>query len=143
MCTDGQFPELRPWDKLVGINGDLADVIVGVLSWASISHSITVISLANFYSLFIQLSREFPDLIQDLHSVTRRDEKEDFLYSNRLCDSLEAAFQLGVRISGGGQHLEMPPQICQRNLERLRRRVGEAFVANLNPIGNRLAELLK
>jgi len=143
MTTDKHFPKLRPWSKLVGVNGDLADVIVGVLSWAGISHSITVISLANFYSLFIQLSKEFPDLIQDLHSVTRQDEGDNFLYSTRLCDALEATFQLGVRISGDGQHLEMPPQICRQNLKRLRKRVGGELTINLKPIGDRLAELLK
>ena len=143
MSIDKKYPELRPWDKLVGISGDLADVIVGVLSWVSVSHGVSIIRISDFYTLFIRLSGELPDSIQELNAVTHKGAMGSFTFSTRLCDSLENALQLGIRMSGDGQHLEIFTPVCRNNLERLRKRVGEAFVNNLRPISDRFAKLLK
>jgi hypothetical protein len=140
---DKNYPELRPWGKLVGISGDLADVIVGVLSWASIAHGVAIISLTDFYLRFIQLSKEFPDQIQDLQAVTRRSALGNFLFSTRLCDSLEAALNLGIRIQGDGRSLYMPVETSRANLDRLRKRLGDEFVNELKPLCDRFSELVR
>lgn len=115
---------------------------MGVLSWASISHDIAIIRLSDFYSLFIELQKEFPDLIQELGAVTQRGELSNFTYSIRLCDAVEASLQIGMRITADFQHLYTPKQAANLSLERLRKRVGNEFVDNLQPVADRLAELM-
>jgi hypothetical protein len=95
--------------------------------------------LVDFYSIFDQLQKEFPDLIPPLHSTRAN----DYVYSKKLASALESALSIGIRIANPQfQFLEVEKTIGEKNLERIRRRAGEAFIERLKPIAKRLSELV-
>jgi len=130
---------LRDWRRLVGETGDLADIIVATLSLASTEHNVSRIRLVDFYSIFDQLQKEFPDLIPPLHSTRAN----DYVYSKKLASALESALSIGIRISNPQfQFLEVEEAIGKGNLDRIQKRAGEAFIERLKPIAKRLSELV-
>ena len=130
---------LRNWRRLVGETGDLADIIVATLSLASTENDVSRIRLVDFYSIFDQLQKEFPDVIPLLHSTRAN----DYVYSKKLAGSLESALSIGIRIANPQfQFLEVDETIGKSNLERIQRRAGEDFIERLKPVAKRLAELV-
>jgi hypothetical protein len=130
---------LRDWRRLVGVTGDLADIIVATLSLASTEYNVSKIRLVDFYSIFDQLQKEFPDLIPPLHSTRAN----DYVYSKKLASALESALSIGIRISNPQfQFLEVEATLGKGNLERIQKRAGEAFIERLKPIAKRLSELV-
>lgn len=119
---------LRPWNKLVGINGDLADILLSVLSLASTRHGIAKVKIIRFYELAIKLHVDFP-FIPASFKV--------------LCDAMENTLQIGVRISSDFQHFEVPLNVALRNIGRLRNRVGEPFLKELAPVAEKFTQLVR
>lgn len=109
------------WKKLVGENGDLADVIVGVLSLLSTYHKIERIEICKFFREILKF--HYPD--------------------RNLYWAIESSLQIGVRVSSDLEYFEVPLSTAQNNLERLRKRVGPSFVEKLKPVADRLAKLVK
>jgi hypothetical protein len=125
-----QIPDasLRPWNKLVGLNGDLADVLLGILSLASARHGIARVRIAHFYQVAQNLNADFPFIPSSLKS---------------LCGAMEGALQIGVVISSDFQHFVVSQNAALKNIGRLRNRMGESFLRELTPIASRFAQLAR
>ena len=125
-----QIPDasLRPWNKLVGLSGDLTDVLLGILSLASTRHGIAKVKITRFYELAIKLHADFSFIPASF---------------KLLCGAMENALQIGVRIASDFQHFEVPLNIALRNIERLRKRVGSPFVDELLPIAEKFVQLIR
>jgi|GEM_PF-4170090 hypothetical protein len=125
-----QIPDasLRPWNKLVGSNGDLADVLLGILSLASARHGIARIRITHFYQAAQNLNADFPFIPSSLKS---------------LCGAMEEALQIGVVISSDFQHFVVSQNVALKNIGRLRSRMGESFLHELAPIAERFASMVK
>ncbi len=140
-----KHPELRHW--LIGESGDLPDTLLAILSHAS-SAGVSEIRNSNLYELFARLEQEYPDLIPDLRMEQRTLKWEgkptvQFL-SYRLSEAITSALQLGLEITPRNfNHFEIAPEKAEQVLKRLRGRVGDGFVDELQPVGARLVTLLK
>ena len=111
----------KPWNKLVGINDDLADGIVAILSLLAIKHQIFRVPIFRFYELTKKAAEEFPEI-----NISQQE----------LFREMENALQLGVRISADFQHFEVPQRLALQNIGRLRRRVGRLFFERANQLAD-------
>lgn len=128
----------RDWKSPVGVPGDLADVIVGTLSLASLS-GLKKVSKPEFYGLFLQLQKDFPDLFpQVVFTHTGK-----YVYSKALGDALERALRLGVDVMNPRFYYigVEKKEDADRNLELICENTGTEFVERLRPVAVRLAEL--
>jgi hypothetical protein len=131
---------LRRWTRPVGETGDLADVIVTVLSLASVDHNVSKVRLSDFYQVFSQLQSEFGDRIPNFYVS----HIADYPYSKTLSEAVENALLLGVQIANPRfQYLEVTRQTAQRILHNIKERAKEDFIENLRPVACRLADNLK
>jgi len=139
-------PDCRDWRKLVGESGDLTDVLLAILCHASMA-GLSKISNHDLYESFAQLEKEFPDLIPDLLFECKTMEWDakpsSHWTSHRLDKAIDPALLLGLGFSPDGNHFEIREDKTQLILGRLRKRVGEEFVRDLEPVGRRLDELMK
>lgn len=139
-------PDSRDWRKLVGEPGDLTDILLATICQASMAGS-SKISNHDLYESFAQLEKEFPDLIPDLlfECKTLKWDGKPYphLTSHRLAKAIDPALLLGLEFSPYGNHFEIREDKAQLILGRLRKRVGEEFVRDLEPVGKRLGELMK
>ncbi len=119
---------LRPWKKLVGLNGDLADVLLGILSLISVRHGIAKVKITRFYELATKLNKNF-SFMPTSHKT--------------LCGGMENALQIGVRISSDFLYFEVPLNVALKNIGRLRGMVGGSFLTELAPIAGRFAQLAR
>ena len=60
---------MREWTRLVGETGDLADIVVAVLSLASAEHNLPRVDLDQFYGAFTDLRAKFPNVIPELDAT--------------------------------------------------------------------------
>jgi hypothetical protein len=131
---------LRSWTRPVGETGDLADVIVTVLSLASADHNVSRVRLSDFYQVFSQLQNEFGDRIPDFYVS----HIAGYPYSKALSEAVENALRLGVQVANPRfQYLEVTKQATERILRNIRGRAGEDFIDGLRPVAARLADNLK
>jgi hypothetical protein len=131
---------LGGWRNPVGQPGDLADVVVGVLSLANVCHKIQKVSKPDFYRISLRLAAEFPDLFSGVVFT----QTGEYVYSKVLGDALERALRLGVEVMNPrfyyiGVHDEVD---AARNLNLIRENAGKDFVEALKPIANRFVTLL-
>ncbi len=139
---DRTYPELRPWQKLVGVNGDLADIFMTVLSLAGIRLHAIRLSFNNLHRLFNQLEGEFPHLIPRLLTRIIRSRLGTYYYSRILDNAIVDSYQLGIRPPDDGQHIVVHYEEATKNIELLRRRAGDAFIEKYKAVAKRLAEIL-
>jgi len=129
-------PRVQP----LGKPGALADIIVAVLSLATIDHGLKKVSSPDFYRLFQRLIEEFP---RKFPPITF-ERSGRYVYSKVLGDALERALRLGVQVMNprflylGIEEAED----AQRNLELIGENTGKAFIENLRPVADRLVNLL-
>ncbi len=129
--------KLRRWQKLVGETGDLADIVVATMSLAKVEHKVEKIPVVDFFRIFDQLQKEFAHLIPPLYTT----HTGDFMYSRKLASALENALRIGVHVYSP-QLLTVEETIGKGNLERIRKRAGEAFIEKLKPVAKRMSELV-
>jgi hypothetical protein len=130
-------PRMRDWTRLVGETGDLADIVVAVLSLASADHNVPKVDLDRFYGVFSELHTEFPDVIPDLDATTLN----GYVYSRVLADALENALRLGVQIANPRfQYLEISQDRARTNLERIGARTEQGFLEALRPVAGTFAQ---
>lgn len=123
LFKDSQF---RPWNKLVGVSGDLADGLVAILSLLAIHYRIFRVPICLFYNLVQKAREEFPEI-----NVSRQE----------LFREVENALQLGVRISPDFHHFEVPQHIAYKNIGRLKKRVSPFFLERAGQIAAFFATL--
>jgi len=130
-------PRMRDWTRLVGETGDLADIVVIVLSLASERYNVSRVELDRFYGVFSELHHEFPQLIPELDATTLN----GYVYSRALSDALENALRLGVQIANPRfQYLEILQDRARTNLERVGARTGADFLEALRPVAETFAQ---
>jgi hypothetical protein len=128
---------MRNWTRLVGETGDLADIVVAVLSLASTDYNVSRVELDRFYGVFNELHTEYPDVIPELDATTLN----GYVYSRALSDALENALRLGVQIANPRfQYLEIVQDRAQKNLERVGARTGRQFLDALRPVAQTFAQ---
>lgn len=128
---------MRDWTRLVGETGDLADIIVVVLSLASAEHNLPKVDLDRFYGVFSELQEQFPEVIPDLDATTLN----GYVYSRALSDALENALRLGVQIANPRfQYLEISKDRARTNLERIGARTEQGFLEALRPVAGTFAQ---
>jgi hypothetical protein len=131
---------MRDWTRLVGETGDLADIIVVVLSLASVDHNLPKVDLDGFYGAFKDLQAEYPQIIPELDATTLN----GYVYSRALSDALENALRLGVQIANPRfQYLEISPDRARTNLERVGARAQKGWVDQLRPVAGKFAEKIQ
>lgn len=117
----------KPWNKLVGINGDLADALVAIFSFLSIYQQMPRVRICRFYELTNEINKKFPEFPCQQAELQRE---------------IENALQLGIRISADFQSFETPQHIALENIRRLRQRVGEYFLEQIKPIAAYISVLI-
>jgi hypothetical protein len=128
---------MRDWTRLVGETGDLADIVVVVLSLASTDYNLPRVDLDQFYDVFSKLHTEFPEVIPELDAT----KLDGYVYSRLLADALENALRLGVQIANPRfQYLEISQDRARTNLERVGARTGQSFLDALRPVAGAFAE---
>ncbi len=127
---------MREWTRLVGETGDLADIVVAVLSLASAEHNLPRVDLDQFYGAFTDLRAKFPNVIPELDATVLN----GYVYSRALSDALENALRLGVQIANPRfQYLEISEDRARTNLQRVGARTGPEFLTALGPVAESFA----
>lgn len=128
------------WNRTMGENGDLADVVLGAISLASVDHGLERLSLDDYYRIFVRLREDFPDLIPELFTTNW----EVSVHSKVLSDALEKALRLGLDIANPRFfYIEVKKQSGIQNIRWLEGRTGGPFIQKLKPLAHRLVELSK
>ena len=136
-----QTKALADWRSPGGQPGDLADVIVGLLSLGNTHHEIKKVSKPDFYRALSQLQEEFPDRFPGVVFTGTG----EYVYSKSIGDALERALRLGIDVMNprfyyiGVQERED----AERNLRLIRENTGGSFLEMLEPVANRFAALVK
>jgi hypothetical protein len=116
----------------------IADTILGILSLASKDHGVSRLDMTEFYQVFADLESEFPNLLPVGLDLSRTGQ---YVYSDALGDALQRALSRGIRIANPHfQYLEIPADVAERNVERLRKRLGNEFLTTLSQAAESLAK---
>ncbi|MGD0013160.1 MAG: hypothetical protein ABSD56_01860 [Bryobacteraceae bacterium] len=127
------------WTRPLGEPGDLADTIVVLLNLAAVEHGFHKVSRPDFYSVFLQLKEEFPELLPPMVFT----QTGDYVYSKALGDALEHALRFGVDpLNPRFYYLGiLDPADAPNNLQLVRENTGADFIEALRPLAARFAEL--
>lgn len=126
------FPELRSWERLVGVSGDITDIVLGLLATLAEDYGILYLKMEQYYRAFILFWQQHPQMA----AGTDVSKWSESAYRHRLSFVLEMASSLGI------EYGNRPRDIMVRNpqavLGRLEERVGPEFIGRLRSMSKDL-----
>lgn len=128
-------------------SGDLADYLLAILSHASVA-GVSEIREKDLFRMMAWLEQEYlhliPNLLMEEWTLQWEGKPYPHFLSHRLGKAIRFASPLGLeRLCSDPSYLEVAPEDAERHLEDLRERAGDDFVNSLQPVGVKLADLVK
>ena len=130
------WPECRSWGQLVGVSGDITDIILGLLAILAEDYGILHLKMEQYYEAFTIFWQKYPQMA----AGTDTSKWSESAYRHRLSFVLEIASSLGI------EYGNRPQDIAVRNpqavLERIEKRTSSEFIGHLNIMAKDLFDML-